>query len=34
LSNLEAVQVESWVEGDEICIRVPAGIFADGEGQS
>jgi hypothetical protein len=28
LSNLEALQVESWVEGDEICIRVPQGIFS------
>jgi hypothetical protein len=34
LRNLEAVQVESWVEGDEMCIRVPAGIFTDGEGES
>ena len=33
LSNLEAVQVESWVEGDEICIRIPQGIFSDGGGQ-
>jgi hypothetical protein len=33
-SNLDAVQVESWIDGDEICIRVPQGIFSDGEGQS
>ena len=34
LRNLEAVQVESWIDGDEICIRLPAGIFTDGEGRS
>jgi hypothetical protein len=33
LSNLEAVQVESWVEGDKICIRIPQGIFSGGGGQ-
>jgi hypothetical protein len=32
-SGFDAVAVESWIDGDEIIIRLPAGIFADGEGQ-
>ena len=33
-SSFEAMAVESWIDGDEICIRFPPGIFANGEGQS
>jgi hypothetical protein len=32
-SNHEAVPAESWVDGDEICICIPAGFFSTGEGQ-
>ena len=32
-SSFEAVAVESCIDGDEICIRLPEGIFADGAGQ-
>jgi hypothetical protein len=32
-SSREAVPAESWVEGDEVCIRIPAGFFSATEGQ-
>ena len=31
--SFKSAAVESWVEGDEICIRLPTGIFAGGEVQ-
>ena len=33
-SSSEAVPVESWMEGDEMFIRIPPDIFADGESHS
>src|SRR5262245_48205787 len=33
LSGFDAVEVESWVDDDDICIRLPTRAFADGEGQ-
>jgi hypothetical protein len=31
-SSFETMPVESWVDGDEICIRIPPNAFPDGNG--